>query len=82
MLRVLSAPSAEALRPWLEPVVIKPDQVVYRMGDPVEHVYFVQSGLLCRLALIEDGRSVGVGVIGREGVAGATNVLSRHPSYH
>jgi CRP-like cAMP-binding protein len=56
--------------------------VIYRMGDPVEHVYFVESGLLSRLAMIEDGRSAGVGVIGCEGVAGATNALSRRPSYH
>jgi CRP-like cAMP-binding protein len=82
MLRALSAPAAEALHPWLEPVTVKPDQVVHRIGDPVEHVYFVESGLLSRLAMAEDGRSVGVGVVGCEGVAGATSALSRHASYH
>ena len=82
MLRALSAPAAESLRPWLEPVAFRPEQVVYRMGDPVEHVYFVERGLLVRVAMIEDGRSAGVGVIGAEGVAGATSALAHRPSYH
>jgi CRP-like cAMP-binding protein len=82
MLRALSASTVESLRPWLEPVVIRPDQIIYRMGDSVEHVYFVESGLLLRLAMVEDGRTVGVGVIGREGVAGAPHALSGRPSSH
>jgi CRP-like cAMP-binding protein len=82
MLRALSAPAAGSLRPWLEPVSIRPEQVVYRMGDPVEHVYFVERGLLARVATIEDGRSVGVGMIGREGCAGAFSAVARRPSYH
>jgi CRP-like cAMP-binding protein len=82
MLRALSAPMVELLRPWLERVVIRPDQVVHRMGDPIEHVYFMQSGLLLRLAMVEDGRTVGVGLIGREGVAGAPHALARRASFH
>jgi CRP-like cAMP-binding protein len=80
--RALGVDTVESLRAWLEPVAIRPDQVVYRMGDPVEHVYFVQSGLLLRLAMVEDGRTVSVGIIGREGAAGAANALSGLPSFH
>lgn len=81
-LRALGADTVESLRNWLEPVAIRPDHVIYRMGDPVEHVYFVESGLLLRLAMVEDGRTVSVGVTGREGAAGAANALSGLPSFH
>lgn len=82
ILRALGADTIEALRPWLEPVGIRADRVVYRMGEPVEHVYFIESGLVLHLAMIEDGRTVSVGVTGRDGAIGVSNVLSGRPSFH
>jgi CRP-like cAMP-binding protein len=82
LLRALDVDTIDALGPWLEPVPIRADQVIYRMGDPVEHLYFIESGLVLHLAIIEDGRTVSVGVMGRDGALGASNALSGRPSFH
>jgi CRP-like cAMP-binding protein len=82
ILRALDAGTIDALSPWLEPVAIRADQVIYRMSEPVEHVYFIESGLVMHLAIIEDGRTVSVGVTGREGAVGVPNALGGRPSFH
>ena len=46
--------------------------------QPVEHAYFVLSGLISTDALTSSGESVEVGVIGREGFSGLAGLLG-HP---
>jgi CRP-like cAMP-binding protein len=82
ILRALGADTLDALRPWLELVSLRADQVIFRMSEPVEHVYFIEGGLVLHLAMIEDGRTVSVGVTGREGAVGVPNALSGRPSFH
>lgn len=44
-------------------------------GQPIEHVYFVNRGIISWLAALEDGNTVEAGVIGPEGVGGIEVVL-------
>lgn len=48
-------------------------------GQASEHVYFVEAGLLS-IEIKDDQRSVGVGMIGREGIAGSWVALGRDVS--
>jgi CRP-like cAMP-binding protein len=49
---------------------------------PIEHVYFLNSGLISIDALTEKGESVEVGVIGREGFSGLPALLDQPQMSH
>jgi len=51
-------------------------------NEPIEYVYFVNSGLISTDALTEKGESVEVGVIGREGFAGLPALLDQPQMSH
>ena len=59
----------------LQPVSLELKQILYRPDQPIEHVYFLEGGMISVLATVEDGDLVEVGVIGREGLAGLAVVL-------
>ena len=71
--RLLEAiPGAE--RAWLEPrwtrVSLKFKQVLYRLGDPIERLYFLDSGVVSLVSVMRDGRSAEVATVGTEGAIG------------
>lgn len=50
-------------------------------GDTVEHVYFVETGFISALSVLQDGHPLEIGLIGSEGVAGFSVVLGGKTSY-
>jgi len=54
----------------LEPVSVIQGQVLYEAGTPIDHVYFPQTAVFSMLAAMENGDTVEVGPVGREGLAG------------
>ena len=58
------------LRPLLEPVPLPRYQVLYEQGQKIEHAYFLNTGMISLVVIATDGRSVEVGISGREGVVG------------
>lgn len=69
---LLRVPEVESdlLLPHLEFVRFKPHQVLHEAGQSISSVYFLNSGLASILNVTSDGRSVEVGLIGREGFVG------------
>ncbi len=69
---LLSLPPAdrEQLLPKLEFVRLKLHQVLYDAGDTMKSAYFCNSGMFSVLNVMPDGRSVEVGLIGKEGFLG------------
>jgi CRP-like cAMP-binding protein len=51
-------------------------------NEPIEYIYFLNSGLISTDALTEKGESVEVGVIGREGFAGLPALLDQPQMSH
>lgn len=51
-------------------------------NEPIEYVYFLNSGLISTDALTEKGESVEVGVIGREGFAGLPALFDQPQMSH
>jgi CRP-like cAMP-binding protein len=49
--------------------------VLYQPGDRIEHVYFPVQGFVSVVALLDDGGELGVGLVGSEGMIGASLVL-------
>jgi CRP-like cAMP-binding protein len=60
----------EALLPKLELVRLKVHQVLHETGDTLKSVYFCNSGMISILSVFPDGKSVEVGLVGKEGFIG------------
>jgi CRP-like cAMP-binding protein len=75
ILRSLPAEEIAGLSDPLPNIRLEPQSVLYRRGEPIEHVYFLDSGIVSLLALGEDGRAIETGIVGREGVVGANVIL-------
>jgi CRP-like cAMP-binding protein len=58
------------LSPSLELVRLKLHQVLHEAGEAIKSVYFLNSGLGSVLTVMPDGKSVEVGLIGKEGFVG------------
>jgi CRP-like cAMP-binding protein len=69
---LLSLPDDEynLLRPHLEPVELPQYQVLHEPGEKIDFAYFLNEGMTSLVALSTDGRSVEVGIAGREGMVG------------
>jgi CRP-like cAMP-binding protein len=66
----LSAQDRESLLPKLELVRLKTHLVLHEPGDTLKSAYFCNTGLVSVLSVFEDGKSVEVGLIGKEGFVG------------
>lgn len=60
----------ELLLPKLEFVRLKTHQLLHETGDTLKSAYFPNSGLVSILSVFPDGKSVEVGLVGREGFIG------------
>jgi CRP-like cAMP-binding protein len=66
----LSAIDGQALFSKLELVRLKVHHLLHETGDALKSVYFCNSGLISILSVFPDGKSVEVGLVGKEGVVG------------
>ena len=69
---LLSIPDSEylAIRPHLEFLSMPHRLSLYEPNDPLESVYFPNGGMVSLVIETEDGRTVEVGEVGKEGIAG------------
>jgi CRP-like cAMP-binding protein len=76
--RVLASIPTKAysrLRSNLEPVTLAFGQVLYEPGDAIRHVYFPINCLVSLLTAVDKRRTLEVGMVGNEGMAGMPVVL-------
>jgi CRP-like cAMP-binding protein len=59
----------------LEPIDLSLRQVIQEGSQPIEQVYFIESGVTSVLTVMADGSSVEVGMIGPEGMVGVPAML-------
>jgi CRP-like cAMP-binding protein len=69
---LLSLPDDEytLLRPYLDPVDLPQHRLLHDPGEKIDFVYFLNDGMTSLVALSGDGRSVEVGILGKEGMVG------------
>lgn len=70
LLAALPQPSFERLLPDLRPICLPLGKVLYESGDRLRGVYFVTSGIVSMLSVMESGASAEIAVIGNEGLVG------------
>lgn len=67
--------SYKRLHEQLEPVTVDFGQVLYEPGEAIEHVYFPIDCLISLLTAVDKRRSLEVGMVGNEGMAGMPFIL-------
>jgi CRP-like cAMP-binding protein len=69
---LLSLPDEEynLLRPHLEPVELPQHKILHEPVEKIDYAYFLNEGMTSLVAMSVDGRSVEVGITGREGMVG------------
>lgn len=76
--RLLAAlPDSEygRLVPHLKLVSLSLEQVIYKAGEPITHVYFPHRSVISLVTTVEDGSTVEVGVVSNEGMVGIPVIL-------
>jgi CRP-like cAMP-binding protein len=68
----LAPRTIDALLPHLRPIALELRQDVYQPQVTIRYAYFLEAGMVSVVSQMEDGRSIEVGTIGREGMAGAS----------
>lgn len=69
---LLSLPDDEFqfIRPHLEAVDLPQYRVLHEPGERLDYGYFINDGMTSLVVITKDGRSVEVGIVGREGMVG------------
>jgi CRP-like cAMP-binding protein len=80
LLAALPNADLDLLRPHLEIVGLNMHQVLEAPGDPISHVYFIESGLVSIVGIAKPNHRIEVGMIGYEGVTGFGVVLGNNRS--
>jgi CRP-like cAMP-binding protein len=65
----------ELLRPALQIVQVKAEEVIYQAREPIKHLYFPTSAMLSWIATTAEGERIEVGVVGWEGMVGIPELL-------
>src|ERR1051326_3060133 len=75
ILAALPPSEVERLLPYLEPISLNLKEVLFTLGEPIQHLYFLNTGMISLLSMMGDGRTVEVGAVGSEGVVGLSALM-------
>jgi CRP-like cAMP-binding protein len=75
LLAALPAKDYQRLLAGLEPVKLTYGEVLYEPGERMRHVYFPSDCVVSLLTVVEGGRVLEVGLVGREGMLGSRLAL-------
>jgi CRP-like cAMP-binding protein len=75
LLGALSDAALRCLRPHLKPVSLTRGKVLCEADEPLQRVYFVESGAVSMITVFEDGSTAEMATVGREGVVGIDTLL-------
>ncbi len=75
VLATLPAAEYQRLQAQLESVTVTLGEILYEPGKPIRHVYFPVDCLISLLTAVDKRRSLEVGMVGNEGMAGMPFIL-------
>jgi CRP-like cAMP-binding protein len=79
---MLSPEDWRVVKPRLELVRLELRDTLEEPNKPIDHIYFLESGMGSMVAINAKGEQLEVGIFGREGVSGSTVILGDHRSPH
>ena len=75
LLAALPKSSYRLIYPLLERVPLIFNESIYEVGSVIRYVYFPESGIISLLSSVSEGSTIEVGIVGDEGMTGATVFL-------
>lgn len=75
LLMALPAEDLRRLRPHLEPVALPHRKVLFEADELLMRVYLIQAGVVSLVTVFEDGTTVEMATVGREGMVGVGTLL-------
>lgn len=75
LLKALSQDDLDRLQPHLEPIKVELKQTLIAPNQPIKQLFFPDSGYASLATEAPEGSKVGAGIVGREGLIGASPVL-------
>jgi len=75
LLAVLPPADFDLLAPYLRKVSLERDAVLVRSEDPIEHIYFPESGIIAFIMDMPSGETVATAVFGNDGAVGLLTAL-------
>lgn len=76
LLASLTAGKYKEIQGDIERVKMRRGDLVYKVGEPLQYVYFPESCIISMVTVFEDGTSIESGIVGREGMTGMAVALS------
>ena len=75
LLAALPIEDYRRLRPDLQPVELPQHKILYHAGEEYEYAYFPSYSIVSSVAIMENGSTTEIGVIGNEGMVGLPIIL-------
>ncbi|HVF30043.1 MAG TPA: Crp/Fnr family transcriptional regulator, partial [Pyrinomonadaceae bacterium] len=64
------------LRQFIKRVSLTKDQYLYQQDDEIDVIYFPETAVVSEFQILEDGRTIEVGIIGTEGAVGIASAFN------
>jgi CRP-like cAMP-binding protein len=80
ILRALPRKELRVLQPRLEAVNLPAGMILADTGEPIEYCYFPNSGVTSKLRVMSNGKSVEIGLTGKEGFIGIPLIVGHRSS--
>lgn len=80
ILKSLPSNVLSELSPILEQVYLNTGEYLYQPEDVINYLYFPETAIVSDFQILEDGKTLEVAMIGREGIAGFSSIFSSHSS--
>ena len=81
LLMALPRPDLEQILPYFKTVTLSAKTILLPQNEPVNSVYFLQSGTVSMISRLKDGEQAEVGLVGREGMVGLSVYWERLPPH-
>ena len=75
LLNHLLAADADFLLPQIRIVRLSFNDIIYEYGDSIDEVFFPLDSIVSNLAIMEDGTTIEISMVGRDGVIGLSALL-------
>lgn len=82
LLAALPNSEYQRLVPHLQTVPLAVGEILFQPYEPIEYAYFPHQGMISLVALMEDGTTTEIAVVGREGLTGISTILGSDFSIH
>jgi CRP-like cAMP-binding protein len=80
ILRDLPEKEYRRIADYIEPVNLPHGKIIYEVDQPIDYAYFPFGAMISLVTLMEDGKIVEVGMVGRDGMTGIVALMGQATS--